>query len=151
MKNLGFTFSRCLSWKGLSARAWGTVCQKANDPLWQYNLMSVFPGLPPHPPPPGNPVLLRSLVMLWLKLHIFFYFIRILLINAITRTEMKYGGSSSSCRNGQLLSSKRGGAPADIRKQDGKQWHLYCFGCTPVKSLDVTDPRTETLKLAQVL
>lgn len=34
-------FPPCPSWKALSSWAWGTVCQEANGPLWQYNLMPV--------------------------------------------------------------------------------------------------------------
>lgn len=34
----------CHLWKGLSAEAYTTVCQKANSPHWQYGLTFVLPG-----------------------------------------------------------------------------------------------------------
>lgn len=49
-RNFTLIFFICLSWKGLSAGAWGTVCQQPNDPLWQHNLMSV----------PAGPVILST-------------------------------------------------------------------------------------------
>lgn len=95
MRNFSFIFFICLSWKALSSGAWGTVCQHSNGPLWPYNLMSVPGG-------PSNPVHLCGLLMLELKLH-FFVFIRILLINAISEGEMKYGGSTINRKGAQLF------------------------------------------------
>lgn len=96
MRNFSFIFFICLSWKALSSGAWSTVCQHSNGPLWPYNLMSVLAGL-------CNPVHLCGLLMLELKLLFFFFFIRILLINAISEGEMKYGGSTTNCKKAQLF------------------------------------------------